>query len=60
MTAELIRAWCLSAKRDLDASQSSPAVQTAAEMEERIDERLVALHEVADRLYDRWIERLAT
>jgi GMP synthase-like glutamine amidotransferase len=60
MTAELIRAWCLSAKRDLEASQSSPAVQSAAEMEERIDERLVALHEVADRLYDRWIERLAS
>jgi GMP synthase-like glutamine amidotransferase len=59
MTAELIRAWCLGAKRDLEASQSSPGVQSANEMEERMDERLVALHEVADRLYDRWIERLA-
>jgi len=59
MTEELIRAWCRSAKQDLDASQSSPGVQTADEMTERIDERLVALHMVADRLYDRWIERLA-
>jgi hypothetical protein len=59
MTAELIRAWCRSAKRDLDASQSSPGVQTAEEMAERMDERLAALHTVADRLYDRWIERLA-
>lgn len=60
MTAELIRAWCRSAKRDLDASQSSPGVQSADEMEERMDERLAALHEVADRLYDRWTERLAS
>jgi len=59
MTEELIRAWCRSAKQDLDASQSSPGVQTAEEMLERIDERLTALHSVADRLYDRWIERLA-
>lgn len=56
MTAELIRAWCQSAKQDLDAAQSSPGVQTAAEMAARLDERLAALHAVADRLYDRWLE----
>lgn len=60
MTAELIRAWCRSAKQDLDASQSSPGVQSADEMGERMDERLVTLHEVADLIYDRWIERLAS
>lgn len=58
MTADLVRAWCRSARRDLDASQSSPGVQTVGEIEDRIEERLAALHAVADRLYDRWVERL--
>jgi len=60
MTEELIRAWCRSAREDLEASQSSPGVQSADEMTVRLDERLAALHEVADRLYDRWIERFAS
>jgi GMP synthase-like glutamine amidotransferase len=59
MTAELIRSWCRGNEAELAAARSSPAVQSAAEMDERMDERLAALHEVADRLYDRWVERLA-
>jgi GMP synthase-like glutamine amidotransferase len=59
MTADMIRTWCRSNESELAAMSSSPSVQSAAEMEERIDARLVALHEVADRLYDRWTERLA-
>jgi len=59
MTAELIRSWCRSNAAELAAAGGRPAVQTWAEMEERIEARLDALHEVADRLYDRWTERLA-
>jgi GMP synthase-like glutamine amidotransferase len=59
MTADMIRTWCRSNASELAAMRSSPGVQSAAEMEERIDARLVALHEVADRLYDRWTEHLA-
>jgi hypothetical protein len=35
-------------------------VQTAAEATERLDERVRALNAVAARLYDRWVEGLAT
>lgn len=59
MTAEMIRTWCRSNEEGLAAMRSSPGVQTAAEMESGMDDKLVALHEVADRLYDRWTEHLA-
>jgi len=59
MTADLIRAWASSGEREIRESRASPAVQTAAEMTEGLDERLPDLHAVADRLYDRWTEGLA-
>lgn len=59
MTAELIQSWAASGEREIRESRASPAVQTAAEMTESIEERLPDLHAVADRLYDRWIEGLA-
>jgi GMP synthase-like glutamine amidotransferase len=59
MTADMIRTWCRSNESELAALRPSPAVQSAAEMEERIEARLAALHAVADRLYDRWTEHLA-
>jgi len=54
MTADLIRAWAASGEREIRESRASPAVQTAAEMTDGLDERLPELHSVADRLYDRW------
>jgi len=60
MTADLIRSWYRANEAELAASRSSPGVQTGAEMEDRIEARLAALHEVADRLYDRWAERLGS
>jgi hypothetical protein len=35
------------------------SVQTPAEMEAGIDDKVRALNAVADRIYDRWVEGLA-
>ena len=53
MTPELIRAWS-----DGWRGGTDPSVQTAEEMQERLDERVRALNAVAARLYDRWVEGL--
>jgi len=57
MTPELIRAWCAEWDREL-VSRAGPSVQAPPQILEALDERVEALHRVADRLYDRWIEGL--
>lgn len=57
MTPEMIRTWYADGAAEILANPG-PAVQNAAQMEEKIDARLVKLNAVADRLYDRWIEGL--
>jgi len=59
MTAELVQTWCDTGAREIAESQS-PAVQSVAEMLEDLQPRLTALHEVADTVYSRWVEGLAT
>ena len=39
-------------------SKTSPAVQSAEQMKNRMQEKIVAMRRVADRLYDRWVEGL--
>jgi len=56
MTPEMIRDWYRAGAGEIEASRSSPAVQTPAAMEESIDARVRALNAVGTRLYDRWIE----
>jgi GMP synthase-like glutamine amidotransferase len=53
MTPDLIRSWS-----DGWRGGAGPAVQTAEEMQERLDERVRELNAVAARLYDRWVEGL--
>jgi GMP synthase-like glutamine amidotransferase len=57
MTPELIRDWCESGKKEL-ARDASPTVQGAGEIESHVQPRVEALHQVAARIYDRWIEGL--
>ncbi|HET7597703.1 MAG TPA: type 1 glutamine amidotransferase [Burkholderiales bacterium] len=60
MTPELIRTWCRDWGREVQwIAARMPSVQTPAEMTERLDARVAALHAVADRLYQRWISALA-
>ena len=58
MTPELIRSWCRDWEKEL-VSRAGASVQTPAQMLEAVDERVRALHAVADRLYDRWVEGLS-
>src|SRR5688572_30929660 len=54
MTEELIRLWVSGGADEMRFASGSPAVQTADEIERDLERRLQALHEVADRIYDRW------
>ena len=58
MTADLIRTWYADAGEEV-RRHAGPSVQTPAQAEERIEERVRELNAVAARLYDRWIEGLA-
>jgi GMP synthase-like glutamine amidotransferase len=59
MTAELIQAWCAEWEKELGSLAARiPSVQTPQEMQQEMHTRLAALHEVADRLYARWLEGL--
>jgi GMP synthase-like glutamine amidotransferase len=58
MTPDMIRTWAADAAGEV-SRPAGPAVQTPAQMEERIDERVRDLNAVAARLYDRWLEGLA-
>lgn len=55
MTAGMIADWCEVGADELAASSASPAVQSAAGMQQGIAANLPRLHEVAAQLYSRWI-----
>jgi GMP synthase-like glutamine amidotransferase len=59
MTEELIRSWVRGGREEIDAGRASPGVQPPEEIERDLGPRLEALHRVADRIYERWSERLA-
>jgi GMP synthase-like glutamine amidotransferase len=61
MTPEMIRAWCHDWAKEVEALAGRVAtVQTPAEMEQGIDDKVRALNAVADRIYDQWVTGLAT
>ncbi len=60
MTEDLIRTWCKDWEKEVEALAGRMAsVQTPAEMEQGISEKVRALNAVAARIYDRWITGLA-
>jgi GMP synthase-like glutamine amidotransferase len=59
MTEELIRAWLLGGRAEIEESAKSPGVQKPQEIEKDLASRLEALHEIANRLYDRWTKNLS-
>jgi len=54
MTEELVRTWVDSGSEEMRAAAGSPAVQPREEIERDLQARLDRLHQVADRIYDRW------
>jgi len=56
MTEDLIRAWCRGGADEIRESAASPGVQAPAKMEKNLEARVAALHVLADRVYDRWMQ----
>jgi GMP synthase-like glutamine amidotransferase len=54
MTADLVRTWIGSGADELAQHRKSPAVQAPGEMQRDLEARLDRLHQVADKIYDRW------
>ena len=59
MTEELVRSWLATGADEIASSRSSPAVQDPAEITREIERRVAALNDVANRIYDRWVEGLS-
>lgn len=57
MTPELIESWCASGAGEI-AACVSPAVMEVAAINQDLEQRLQALHQVADRVYARWVSGL--
>jgi GMP synthase-like glutamine amidotransferase len=58
MTEELIKAWLAGSEQEMRESEKSPGVQKPPQIEKDLERRVEALHEVANRLYERWTANL--
>jgi GMP synthase-like glutamine amidotransferase len=58
MTAAMIATWCEVGADEVAAASTSPAVQSAAEMQQQIAGNMPQMQAVARRLYIRWITGL--
>ena len=59
MTPELVRTWVGTGTAEMREHRSSPAVQPVEEIERDLEPRLERLHEIAERIYERWTEGLS-
>jgi GMP synthase-like glutamine amidotransferase len=59
MTEAMVKSWCRGGADEIEESKSSPGVQSPQRIEKNLEEKIGALHRVADRLYDRWTEGLS-
>jgi GMP synthase-like glutamine amidotransferase len=59
MTPELVKSWLDTGAKEMKEHAKSPAVQRREEIEKELEPRLERLHQVADRIYDRWTEGLS-
>lgn len=55
VTGAMVREWCAEYRAELAQCAGQPAVQSAAQMTERLEERIAGLHRVAESLYDYWL-----
>ncbi|OGT24735.1 MAG: glutamine amidotransferase [Gallionellales bacterium RIFOXYB12_FULL_54_9] len=55
MTETMIADWCVAGAVELSACAASPAVQTAQFIGQQMAQKIAPLHEVAERLYTRWL-----
>ncbi|MFQ6403952.1 type 1 glutamine amidotransferase [Methylophilus sp. 'Pure River'] len=59
MTPEMVKVWTEQWKNDIASAAASPAVQSADTMLAEVAEDCGVLHQVADKVYSRWIQGLA-
>ena len=59
MTPEMIAAWCDQWSDEAAAVADQESVQTPAQMQDQIDERLPAMRQLSEQLYSVWIKGLA-
>jgi GMP synthase-like glutamine amidotransferase len=59
MTGQLIGDWLQGGAREIEESRASPGVQKPEQIRKDLERRVMALHAVADRIYDRWCEGLS-
>ena len=58
ITPEMIQTWCRDWEKE-QAAGAGPSVQTPEAMQAGMAAKADALHEVSERLYDRWIQGLS-
>ncbi len=58
MTEELVELWLRGGAEEIREAAASPGVQKPEEIQRNLEQRLEALHAVADRIYDRWSQGL--
>ena len=58
ITEEMVRSWSIFNAEEIAQNISSPAVQTAQAMQERLPQRITALNTIANQLYTQWIQTL--
>jgi GMP synthase-like glutamine amidotransferase len=59
MTRELIESWLAGGAGEIAESRASPGVQDPAEIRRDMEARLAQLNEIANRIYERWLEGLS-
>jgi len=55
MTNDMVKDWCLTDSDYLNAAQDSPAVQSAAVMQQNLETKIREMQKTADRVYDCWL-----
>lgn len=58
MMPDMVKVWSENWKSDLLNESKSPAVQSAQAIMANLEDDCAALHAVADRVYDRWVQGL--
>ena len=58
VTEEMVHSWSTFNAAEIAKNLSSPAVQAASVMQEKLPQRITALNAVANRLYTEWIQAL--
>jgi GMP synthase-like glutamine amidotransferase len=60
MTTQLVQAWCRDWEKEVASlAQRVPSVQTPDQMTSEVEQKVKALHAIADRLYSRWVAGLS-